>query len=75
MKWLMILGGIGLGVASGVLYYKKQGTTDEVDTAKVIPVSSQDDMKVYTVMKDKSWQHNMNISTQAAMVPANLDKN
>lgn len=71
MKWLMILGGIGLSVASGALYYMNR-ETDKLNITKIIP---KKDLKVYAMPRDKNWPHNINISTiQAAMVPSNLDK-
>ncbi|XP_011149856.2 sensory neuron membrane protein 1 isoform X2 [Harpegnathos saltator] len=73
IKWLMILGGIGMGGAAGILYYKNRDS-GKLEVTKVTPKSgSSTDSK----MKDKSaWPPGMNISTiQAASVPSSLDRN
>lgn len=70
LKWLMILGGIGMGAAAGVLYYKNRENTGKLEVTKVTPKNDN------TSKTEKSWPPTMNISTiQAASVPPNLDKN
>ncbi|XP_018396924.1 PREDICTED: sensory neuron membrane protein 1-like [Cyphomyrmex costatus] len=70
LKWLLILGGIGLGGGTGYLYYKNRDS-GKLDITKVTPKTSGDDNK-----KEKSWPPGMNISTiQAASVPSSLDRN
>lgn len=67
----MVLGGIGMGVAAGVLHYKSRDS-GKLEITKVTPKgSSKEDGKA-----DKSWPPSMNISTiQAATVPPSLDRN
>ncbi|XP_012225459.1 sensory neuron membrane protein 1-like isoform X1 [Linepithema humile] len=71
LKWLMVLGGLGMSVAAGVLHYKSRDS-GKLDITKVTPKgSSKEDGKA-----DKSWPPSMNISTiQAASVPSSLDRN
>lgn len=71
MKWLMLLGALGMGLAAGVLHYKNR-VSDSIDITKITPkTASNEDSKI-----DKNWPPGMNISTiQAAAVPPNLDRN
>ncbi|XP_076384781.1 sensory neuron membrane protein 1 isoform X1 [Megalopta genalis] len=73
MKYLMMVGGAGLGAAAGALHYKNRNK-NSLDVTKVTPESRNG--------KDgeKKWppQQQMNISTiqtQSAAVPPNLDAN
>ncbi|XP_018359576.1 PREDICTED: sensory neuron membrane protein 1-like isoform X1 [Trachymyrmex cornetzi] len=69
LKWLLILGGIGLGGAAGFFYYKNRDS-GKLDITKVTPKTSGDNKP------EKSWPPGMNISTiQAASVPSSLDRN
>ncbi|XP_050445095.1 sensory neuron membrane protein 1-like [Cataglyphis hispanica] len=69
LKWLMVLGGIGMCAAAGGLYYKNRDNSGKLDITKVTPKNNSSN-------QEKSWPPTMNISTiQAASVPANLDKN
>ncbi|XP_011635608.1 sensory neuron membrane protein 1-like isoform X1 [Pogonomyrmex barbatus] len=71
LKWLMVLGGIGMGGAAGYMYYKNRDSGN-LDITKVTPkTASREDSK-----NEKSWPPGMNISTiQAASVPSSLDRN
>lgn len=73
LKWLMVLGGIGMCGAAGVLHYKNRDNSGKLDVTKITPKSaSRSDSKT----KEKSWPPTMNISTiQAASVPSTLDRN
>jgi len=69
MKWLMVLGGIGMEIAAGVLHYKNRDT-GKLDITKITPKTASSENKM-----DKNWPPGMNISTiQTAAVP-NLDRN
>ncbi|XP_014467437.1 PREDICTED: sensory neuron membrane protein 1-like isoform X2 [Dinoponera quadriceps] len=71
IKWLSVLGGIGMGCAAGALYYKNRDT-GKLEITKVTPkLDSRADSKM-----EKNWPPGMNISTiQAASVPPSLDRN
>ncbi|XP_012524456.2 sensory neuron membrane protein 1 isoform X2 [Monomorium pharaonis] len=70
LKWLMILGGVGMGGGAGYLYYKSR-ETGKLDVTKVTPkTAGAEDNKV-----EKSWPPGMNISTIQASVPPSLDRN
>ncbi|XP_070167686.1 sensory neuron membrane protein 1-like isoform X1 [Polyergus mexicanus] len=69
LKWLMVLGGIGMCAAAGGLYYKNRENSGKLEITKVIPQNNSSNA-------EKSWPPSMNISTiHAATVPANIDKN
>ncbi|XP_066583077.1 sensory neuron membrane protein 1-like isoform X2 [Prorops nasuta] len=71
MKWLNVLGGLGMCGASGYLYYKNRGKESKLDITKVSPQNSN---RIGSGGEEKKWQQ-MNISTiQAATVPPNLDR-
>lgn len=66
----MVFGGIGMGIATGVLYYKNRDT-DKLEITKITPKTASVENKT-----DKDWPPGMNISTiQAAAVPPHLDRN
>ncbi|KAH0954151.1 hypothetical protein HN011_012146 [Eciton burchellii] len=66
LKWLMVLGGIGMEIAAGVLHYKNRDS-DKLDITKITPKTASNE--------NKNWPPGMNISTiQTAAVP-NLDRN
>ncbi|XP_072748125.1 sensory neuron membrane protein 1-like isoform X2 [Anoplolepis gracilipes] len=66
LKWVMVVGGIGMCIASAGLYFKNRENNDRIDITKVTPKDNN---------TEKSWESKINISTiQAASVPANLDK-
>ncbi|XP_011159294.2 sensory neuron membrane protein 1 isoform X2 [Solenopsis invicta] len=69
LKWLMILGGIGMGGAAGYLHYKNRDS-GKLDITKVTPKTAQGEDN-----KEKSWPPGMNISTIQATVPPSLDRN
>lgn len=70
LKWIMMLGGIGMGGAAGFLHYKNRDS-GKLDISKVTPKASNGPEK-----PEKSWPPGMNISTiQAASVPSSLDRN
>ncbi|KMQ89696.1 sensory neuron membrane protein [Lasius niger] len=68
LKWLLVLGGIGMGVAAGVLHYKSRQSSGKLDITKVTPKNGSS-------KTEKSWPPTMHINTISASVPANLDKN
>ncbi|KAM0730087.1 Sensory neuron membrane protein 1 [Formica fusca] len=69
LKWLMVLGGIGMCAAAGGLYYKNRENSGKLEITKVTPKNNSSST-------EKSWPPTMNISTiHAATVPANIDKN
>lgn len=71
VKWLMVLGGMGLGGTAAGLHYKRKQSENKLDITKVTP---QNESRKSTG-NEKKWQ-TMNISTiQAAAVPPNLDRN
>jgi hypothetical protein len=62
----MVLGGIGMEIAAGVLHYKNRDS-DKLDITKITPKTASNE--------NKNWPPGMNISTiQTAAVP-NLDRN
>lgn len=66
----MVLGGLGMSIAAGVLHYKST-KSGKLEVTKVTPKNSgTEDGKT-----DKSWPSNMNISTIQASVPPSLDRN
>lgn len=67
IKWLLVLGGVGLGGAAGGLYYKNRGT-GKLDITKVTPKTANADIKA----SDKAWPPDVNVQT--ASVPSNLDR-
>nr|ALG36152.1 sensory neuron membrane protein 1 [Sclerodermus sp. MQW-2015] len=70
LKWLNVLGGLGMCGASGYLYYKNRGKENKLDITKVSPQNGNR----HASSEEKKWQQ-MNISTiQAATVPPNLDR-
>ncbi|KAL2716851.1 sensory neuron membrane protein 1-like [Vespula squamosa] len=70
IKWLMVLGGMGLGGTAAGMHYKRKQTENKLDITKVTPQSDS--------RKDSSNEkklQTLNISTiQAAAVPPSLDR-
>lgn len=66
MKWLMMFGGIGMGIAGGYKKYQENKNKKQMDVTKISPVSSK--------MDGQKWPLDAN-ALQAASVPASLDRN
>lgn len=64
----MVLGGIGMMAAAGVLQYKNRDS-GKLEITKVTPKEAG------SGGEKKSWPPGMNISTISASVPPNLDRN
>lgn len=65
----MVLGGIGMMGAAGVLQYKNRDS-GKLEITKVTPKEAGSGNE-----EKKGWPPGMNISTISASVPPNLDRN